>query len=153
MFQANLSRTRYRWTRHVTLNSSNLQICTISPIVLGNETTENEQDAYCNINYSYPWILHITCKYTQRNIFEILLNTPENRFYLPFSDWFVTKCTFVWFQINRKMVNTIWFLLDLIRFRKYFFVWTYYIYVHGTCMIHEINVHTWNLNIDFLYFK
>ena len=26
----------------------------------------------------------------------------------------------VWFQINRKMVNTIWFLFDLIRLRKHF---------------------------------
>ena len=31
--------------------------------------------------------------YTQRNIFEILLNQPEISFYLPFSDWFETKQT------------------------------------------------------------
>jgi len=36
--------------------------------------------------------------------------------YLPFSDWFGTKRTSVWFQINRKMLNTIWFRVDLIRF-------------------------------------
>ena len=34
---------------------------------------------------------------------------PEIRLYLPLSDWFGTKWKSVWFQINRKMVNTIWF--------------------------------------------
>ena len=38
------------------------------------------------------------------------------------SDWLGTKRTSVWFQINRKMVNTIWFRVDLIRFRKDFSV-------------------------------
>ena len=33
-----------------------------------------------------------------------------------------TKQTFVWFQINQCMVNTIWFRFDLIRFRIYFSV-------------------------------
>ena len=40
-------------------------------------------------------------------------------------NWFGTKRTSVWFQINRKMVNTIWFGFDLIRFWKYFFVCKY----------------------------
>ena len=40
--------------------------------------------------------------------------------YLAFSDWFRTKRTSVWFQINRCMVITIWFGLDLIRFGKDF---------------------------------
>ena len=30
----------------------------------------------------------------------------------------------IWIHINCKMVNTIWFRVDLIRFRKYFFVCT-----------------------------
>ena len=59
---------------------------------------------------------------TQRNLFKILLNQTEIRLYLPFSDWFGTKLTSVWFQINRKMVNIIWFKFDLIRFRKDFSV-------------------------------
>ena len=42
--------------------------------------------------------------------------------YLPFYDWFWTKRTYVWFKINRKMINTIWFRYDLSRFRKYFSV-------------------------------
>ena len=42
--------------------------------------------------------------------------------YLPFSDWFGSKRTSVWIQINLKMVNTIWFQVDSIRFRKYFSV-------------------------------
>ena len=58
----------------------------------------------------------------QRNIFEILLNQTEIRLYLPFSDWFGTKSTSIWIQINRKMVNTIWFRVDLISFRKDFSV-------------------------------
>ena len=35
------------------------------------------------------------------------------RFNLPFSDWFGTKWYFFWFQIIRKMVNTIHFPIDL----------------------------------------
>ena len=58
--------------------------------------------------------------YTQRNIFEILLNQPEIRLYLPFSEWFGRMS--VWIQINRCMVNTIWFRVDLVRFGKYFSV-------------------------------
>ena len=35
----------------------------------------------------------------------------------------------VWFQINRKMVNTIWFLrFHLIRFRKYIFLDTHWVW-------------------------
>ena len=60
--------------------------------------------------------------YSQRNLIEILLNKSEIRLYFPFSDWFGSKRTSVWFQINRRMVNTIWFQFDLIRFRKYFSV-------------------------------
>ena len=62
--------------------------------------------------------------HAQRNLFEILINQPEIRLYLPFSDWFVTKRTSIWIQIIRKMVNTIWFQVDLIRFQKYFSVCT-----------------------------
>ena len=76
------------------------------------------------VTYNRRWICacltHASC--TQRNLFEILLNQTEIRLYLPFFDWFGTKRTSVWFQINWKMVNTIWFLFDLIRFRKYFSV-------------------------------
>ena len=43
----------------------------------------------------------------QRIFFEILLNQPEVSMYLPFSDWFGTKPTSVWIQINRNTVNTI----------------------------------------------
>ena len=43
--------------------------------------------------------------------------------YLTFSNWFGTKRTLsAWFQMNQKMVNTIRFQFDLIRFRKYFSV-------------------------------
>ena len=34
--------------------------------------------------------------YTQKNTFKILLNQPEIRLYLPFSDWFGTKRTSFW---------------------------------------------------------
>ena len=62
--------------------------------------------------------------HTQRNLFEILLNQPEIRLYISFYDWFGSKWTSVWFQINPKMVITIWFQVDLIRFRKDFSVCT-----------------------------
>ena len=51
------------------------------------------------------------------NFTEVLLNQPE----ITFSDWFGSKRTqSVWTQINRKMVNTIWFQVDLTRLRKKF---------------------------------
>ena len=59
--------------------------------------------------------------YTQRHLSEILYQT-KIRLYLPFSDWFSTKRTSAWIQINRNLVNTIWFRVDWIRFRKYFSV-------------------------------
>ena len=60
--------------------------------------------------------------HTQRNIFEILLNLTEIRLYLPFSDWFRTENGTIrlLFLINWKIVNTIWFQFDLIRYRKHF---------------------------------
>ena len=53
------------------------------------------------------------------NIHDIICwDQPEIRVYLPFSDWSGSKRTSVWIQINRKMVNTIWFQVDSIRLRK-----------------------------------
>ena len=60
----------------------------------------------------------LASSYTQINLFVILLNQPKIRLYLLFSDRFEAKRSSVWFQINREMVNTIWFQVDLIRFRK-----------------------------------
>ena len=50
------------------------------------------------------------CLYTQRNLFEILLNPTEIRLYLPFSSIYLeqqTDCIHLLFQIKRKMINTI----------------------------------------------
>ena len=47
--------------------------------------------------------------YTQRYLFELLLNQTDIRLYSSFSNWFGTRRTSVWFKINRKMLNTIWF--------------------------------------------
>ena len=63
--------------------------------------------------------------HTHRELFfEILLNQTEIRLYLPSSDWFGTKRLSVSFQINLKMVNTLWFQFNLIIFRKDFSVCT-----------------------------
>ena len=62
--------------------------------------------------------------YTQINLFEIWINQIEIILYIPFSDWFGSKRTFVWFYINRKMVDTIWLRLDLISYREDFSVCT-----------------------------
>ena len=70
-------------------------------------------------SFVYEILFHRS-KYTQRNHFEILLNQTNIRLYLPFSDWFGTKRMSVWFVSNRKMINTIWFRFDLIRFDKIF---------------------------------
>ena len=77
------------------------------------------------LRYRCPDVLIVECwarLYTQRSLFKTILNQPEIRLYLPFFDWFGSKRTTVWIPINRKMVNTIWFRLDLIRFRKDFSV-------------------------------
>ena len=60
--------------------------------------------------------------YTPRIFFKILLNQTEIRLYFPFFDWLGTKRTSVYLQMNRKMVYTIWFRFDLIKFRKDFSV-------------------------------
>ena len=39
------------------------------------------------------------------------VNSIGIRLYLPFSDWFRTKWNSVWLEINRSMVNKIWFKL------------------------------------------
>ena len=62
--------------------------------------------------------------YTQRKLFGIALIQTEIRLYLPFSDWFGSKRKSVWIQINRKIVNTIWFRLELTRYRDVFSVCT-----------------------------
>ena len=97
---------------------------------------------YNRIYYIYIWYLlskyltsvfqTIQLKYVQLKpnlltvhtgfFFEILLNQPDIRLYSPFSNWSEIKRTSVWFQMNRKMVNKIWFLVDSIRFRKDFSV-------------------------------
>ena len=65
---------------------------------------------------------HITGRLTHtRGIF---LNLINSKFKLisdciyHFSDWFGSKRTSIWIQINRKMINTIWFRVYLRRFRK-----------------------------------
>ena len=63
-----------------------------------------------------------TCGVHTENFFRNLIKSNQIRLYLPFSDWFGTKRPFVWFQITRKMVNTIWILFDYIWFRKDFSV-------------------------------
>ena len=83
---------------------------------------------------------------TQRNIFEILLNETEIRLYLPFSDRFVTKRTSVWIQINHKMINTIWFRVDSIRFRKYFSVC-----IHEQKYIYETRQIQPNLDYNYTF--
>ena len=61
-------------------------------------------------------------RYTQRNLFEILLNQTEIWLHVSFSEWFGSKRKSVWIQISQKMVNTIWFQCDLKRFPKDFSV-------------------------------
>ena len=68
----------------------------------------------------YSWSLRNFYTHAQRNLFEIKLNQTEIILYLPLFVSFWTKRTSVLFQVTRKMVNTIWFRRDLIRFGKYF---------------------------------
>ena len=68
----------------------------------------------CDINVEKS----IGTLHTHRYFSEVLSNQPEIRLYLPFFDWFGSKRSPVWFQINRKRVNTIWFQVDLTRLLK-----------------------------------
>ena len=51
----------------------------------------------------------VTRNWKQRNWLLILVKPTDIRYYLPFFDWFGTKRNTVWFQINWKLVNNIWF--------------------------------------------
>ena len=65
-----------------------------------------------NFRSTRPIIHHVYKDYLQTEFFflEILLNQTKIRLYLPYSDWFRIKRTVsVWFQINLKMVNSVWF--------------------------------------------
>ena len=99
------------------------------------EQTENCENILTPIRHVIPlmwketriWLCDVRAFFlawfcTQRNIFQILLNQTGIRLYLPFSEWFGSKQRSVWFQINRKMVNTISLRVDLIKFVKYFSV-------------------------------
>ena len=70
--------------------------------------------------------------HTLRNIFQILLNQPQIRLYLPFYGWFGSKQTSVWIKINRIIVNKIWYRVNLIRFRKKFLCQTVPTFIAST---------------------
>ena len=108
---------------------------------------QNKKDAQCSktrLNFFFKYVPIFVCfwspeiglpylrfiwvwpRYTQGNLFEILLNQNEIRLYSAFPDWFGTNPTLsVWFQINREMINTIWFHFYSTRFREVFFVCKY----------------------------
>ena len=64
-----------------------------------------------------PCSLECIQKCTEK-ICGILIIHTEIGFYLPFSDWFGTKRTSVWVQINLKMINTNRFRFELTRLKK-----------------------------------
>ena len=74
------------------------------------------------INYKYRYTYVLT-RSSEWIFHPMYIRCIFIRLYMPFSDWFGTKQTVsVWFQINRCMVNTIWFQFDLIRYKKDFSV-------------------------------
>ena len=95
--------------------------------------------------------------YTQRNIFGILLNQPEIKSHSPFSDWIGTKRKSVWFQVNRKVIITIWCRVDLIRLRKYFSVCTrrdleFYLFLKWTeslITVYDIQFYGYYFELNF----
>ena len=78
--------------------------------------------------------LVVTEKYF-RNLLK--LNQIEIRLYLPFYNWFGSKRTSVWIKIIPKMVNTIWFRVDLIRSGKKFSVCSAMVFGHFHGIIWE----------------
>ena len=81
--------------------------------------------------------------YTERNLFEILLNQTKIRLCLPFSDWSGSKLKFVWIKINRKKINTIWFQVDQTWFRKYFSVHMFIYIPTRSGMLMEFGCSSW----------
>jgi len=61
---------------------------------------------------SIVWDVVCPCD-TWRCILLVLVWSTVIRFYLPFSARFWAKRNSVWFKSNRKMVNTIWFRLEI----------------------------------------
>ena len=95
---------------------------------------------------------------TQR---EIYYNQTEIRLFLLFSDLLGTKRTSVCFQINRKMVYTIWFRFDLIWFLNNFSVCTNFVQLSANSsallcfrLYRKTNIRTINMEIlGVLIFK
>ena len=122
----------YRVNIHVHIsNIKLLSLCSLVPkcniTMFESITLFSKADFYSFVNLASSfWCLEISdfqrVHCAQRYLFEILSNQTEIRLYLPSSDWFGTIQTSVCFQINRKMVNTIVFLLYLLIFRKVFSV-------------------------------
>ena len=70
------------------------------------------------------WRRQIKSRTRTEKSFTNLIKSNRNQIVFTFSDWFGINRTSDWFQINQKMVNTIWFRFDLIRIRKDFSVCT-----------------------------
>ena len=68
-----------------------------------------------------PEMIGVSCTHAEIFSKSYCINPKSDCIY-HFPDWFGSKQTSVWIQINRKMVNTIWFRVDLIRFQKDFSV-------------------------------
>ena len=89
----------------------------------------NSYQKRLNLVTTFIWTARITvriniCKswiHTEK-YFQNFIKLNRNQIVFTISDHFKTKRTSVWFQINRIMVNTIWFRLDFIRFLKDFSV-------------------------------
>ena len=62
--------------------------------------------------YTYKWFCF---HFTHRNLFQNLLDQTKIWLYSPFCDWFKIKMNFIWVLICRKIINTIWFRLDVTR--------------------------------------
>ena len=119
------NRNRYRISKMVRKPNKLSYDENILPCFLSSQKPNFSNSKQCSYSFhpkNAPQVKKILAFHTQKNLFEILINQPEIRLYLPFSDWFGIKRMSVWFQINRIMVNTIWFRVDLIRFQKDFSV-------------------------------
>ena len=88
-------------------------------------------------------MFHLLCN--QRNLFEIILNQPEIRLYIPFLYWFASKRTSIWMSVST--INTIWFRVDLMRFRKAFSVCRQYTHlINSTFCVTVCSNRWWELN-------
>ena len=74
------------------------------------------------IRFVFRILERITHAYTEKCLRNHIKSNRNQIVFITFVEWLGSKRTSVWIQINQKLVNAIWFRVDLIRLLNYFSV-------------------------------